>query len=353
MKGKRISDQSEKKNQVYVCLSIFNLYLSILASIANKPKNVKSYLVYYNLDSAFSPLISQLKQCEYFDEMIGIPDIRHVKSRSILGRVKNLLFFPSIVNTHFEKLCDLKNLQNTIANSEINVFATTTLFLKYIFINFPHNHYRILEDGLITYRKVHNPISRIIQLIHGVPYRSSDSIFKEIWVSHPQNLPLNAQKKAKKVILEDYIKPLSPLQKTNVVDFFLKDLQINNSKENKILVITQPLSEDGYISEAYKISLYKKIVDQYSRQNSKIYLKKHPREKTNYENEIPSLDGLIPGNFPLEILNLNPFIKFKTGITIFSSALENCNFIEEKIYLGEEWDPKIHNELQNRFKMNK
>ena len=97
--------------------------------------------------------------------------------------------------------------------------------------------------------------------------------------------------------------------------------------------------------------MYKKIIEGFQKDGYKIYLKSHPREKTQYDKTISEIDEVISGNFPLEILNLNPLIKFDKGITIFSSALNNCDFIGEKIFLGENWDSKIYAELQKRFKM--
>lgn len=109
--------------------------------------------------------------------------------------------------------------------------------------------------------------------------------------------------------------------------------------KNKVLLITQPLSEDGIITEKEKIEMYKEIIEKNKLEN--IMIKPHPREKTNYKKIFPDVE-LIEGKFPLEILMLLG-INFKEVITIFSTAalnfkgITNVNFIgtEDNIYLKE------------------
>lgn len=303
------------------------------------------------MDSAFDPYISQLDTCDYFKKIIRVPDIRNRKVKGLRQILSNIFFYRKNVNEYFRQFINHEKLIRLIGDSEVNVFSTTLLFQKYLFFNFPNNYFRILEDGLIVYRKINNPITRIIKIIHNIPDRPSDHIFKEIWVSNPKKLPNKSKIKAKAFDINLYIQQLNQEQKNALADFFLNKFELINTTAKTILVITQPLSEDGFISEEYKIHLYKKIIEGFQKDGYKIYLKSHPREKTQYDKTISEIDEVISGNFPLEILNLNPLIKFDKGITIFSSALNNCDFIGEKIFLGENWDSKIYAELQKRFKM--
>ncbi len=322
-----------------------------MLAIANKQKGIKSKLIYFNMDSAFDAYEAQLLSCSYFDDVIGVKDLRNRKIKGLKEVLANIFFYRKQVNKYFDRFVEKGKLEELIGDSEINVFSTTLLFQKYLFFNFGKNYFRILEDGLIVYREIKNPITRAIKLIHGIPDRPADSFFKEIWVSQPDQLPNKARAKSKKFELTDLVENLSREKKKEVVDFFLKDLSIQKNNIKNALIITQPLSEDNFISEQYKINLYKKIAREYKAKGYQVYLKNHPREKTSYQEVIPEIDGIIPGSFPLEVLNLNQSVQFDKGITIFSSALHNCNFINEKVFLGESWDPKIHSELQKRFKM--
>ena len=317
----------------------------------NKKKNISSRLIYFNLDSAFDSYHTQLKNHPYFDEVISVPDVRNRNIRGLRAMIKNIFFYRKEVNQYFTQFIDQTELDKFMTDAEINVFSTTLLFQKFIFFNYTNHDFRILEDGLLVYRKIHNPITRLIKLLHAVPDRPSDKIFKEIYVTNPENLPNNIQGKAKKMDLDLLVNNLDENEKEELAEFFLKDFISDNKGIKKLLIITQPLSEDGFITEEYKIHLYKKISQEYSQKGYTVYLKPHPREKTNYASLLPKEGKIIPGSFPLEIFNLKSLITFDTGITIFSSALKNSNFIKNKIFLGEEWDDKIFKELQNRFKM--
>jgi len=57
----------------------------------------------------------------------------------------------------------------------------------------------------------------------------------------------------------------------------IKKFQILKEDDRKILLLTQPLSEDKIITEEEKIKIYREIIE---KQNGrKIYIKAHPRRQ--------------------------------------------------------------------------
>ncbi|HFR3771744.1 TPA: glycosyltransferase family 52, partial [Streptococcus suis] len=115
---------------------------------------------------------------------------------------------------------------------------------------------------------------------------------------------------------------LSTQQKSDIIALFINsDIQhsIEALSDAKI-VLTQPLSEDGYITEQEKIGKYLGIIRDLERSNV-VILKKHPRDKTRYdfENVI-----VLDGTFPSEIFNLLNIV-FDTAISICSSSIDNIN----------------------------
>ena len=91
--------------------------------------------------------------------------------------------------------------------------------------------------------------------------------------------------------------------------------------DSGILVFTQPLSEDSYISEERKILVYRTICERLS-QHGKIVVKIHPRDKTDYKFQNVSVS--LSASYPSELLLLFP-IEFTYAIGICTSAVVGCN----------------------------
>ena len=101
------------------------------------------------------------------------------------------------------------------------------------------------------------------------------------------------------------------------------------------LLITQPLYQDKFLkSENEQIELYQKIIDSYLKDEN-IIIKTHPREKIDY-NKLKSNNKIIiiNDNFPIEILNFIPNLKFNKVITILSTSIKLINNCNKKIMLG-------------------
>jgi hypothetical protein len=104
----------------------------------------------------------------------------------------------------------------------------------------------------------------------------------------------------------------------------------------KCIIFTQPLSEDGYVSENEKKALYKEICDFYS-SYGKVYLKKHPRDNTEYD-----IRNVISINdkFPSELFSILG-IRFHVAIGLCTSAIDEV-LSDYKMNIGESY---LHNKL--------
>lgn len=149
-------------------------------------------------------------------------------------------------------------------------------------------------------------------------------------------------KKTKVVYLTDKEKVNNLLVgKRKLIDFklFLNNINIMldgsfcpdfKVKDRTILIVTQPLSEDSILEEIEKISIYRKIIDDYKDRN--IIIKPHPREKTNYKVIFPQCT-VVNNSFLVEALLLNDNIS--EVVTLFSTAIEmNYNQRMKIIKLG-------------------
>lgn len=142
---------------------------------------------------------------------------------------------------------------------------------------------------------------------------------KKIYLTGIAETPEIMKNKAEIIDIREKWKKISLEEKEEILNIFglsIEKFIILEKLENKILIITQPLSEDGALTEEEKIELYRNILKKYSDDN--IIIKTHPREKTDYKQYF-SKALIINEKFPLEIVALLN-INFKEVVTIFSTA---------------------------------
>lgn len=147
----------------------------------------------------------------------------------------------------------------------------------------------------------------------------------EVWVRNIENLPQPVKKKARHFNLHYYYENLTSDQHKFINDIFFYPKIEKNLSDFDIL-ITQPLSEIGMISENRKLDIYKNILEK----SDSILIKPHPAEITDYK-KIFNVPVLSPQT-PVELFALNQ-VKFRRALTIYSSGIEsiNCN---EAIRIG-------------------
>lgn len=126
---------------------------------------------------------------------------------------------------------------------------------------------------------------------------------------------------------------LSPEYNLKILNVFMNGHSLMTDSRKKLLIITQPLSEDDFITEDYKVKLYRQMIDDYA-EGHQVYLKPHPRELTDYKQCLHREFIEVSRAFPLEMLDLMKTITFDTGVTLFSSSLNNLDCIFHKIELG-------------------
>tara|TARA_B100001939_G_scaffold324518_1_gene316594 strand:- start:4738 stop:5658 length:921 start_codon:yes stop_codon:yes gene_type:complete len=247
-----------------------------------------------------------------------------------------------VIQEVFEKYTNIKKLHHIILDSEINIFSWLGYLSGYFIVSFPNNNITLIEDGERSYiaRLGLGKILKRKYLYRSYIGEGVDEAVNCIQVQRPGELPSRIRDKAKKLNLKHLSNKLSENQIEKIFRIFgLPKFDLNKIK-NGVLLITQPLSEDGFISEKEKLDLYKKIIDE-NIFGKPIFLKPHPREETNYNEVFQENINYIPRAFPLEIFNLQSSIKFQVGITIWSSSIKNLECVKEKIFLGVEYDSRL------------
>lgn len=337
-------------NQTFVGCSLYHIYISILLAHKAKKEGKKSILIVINdRVEGIEKLIPKINELQLFESVLSI------KSYSILTDFKkNLGLFNYIFNrekglvTLFEKANPIL-VENDffIRNSEINLFHVVRT-RAYFLIKYPNNLFRMVEEGLGTY--LHRmPKTRYLKRKYLIKFpilMGYDKQVKEILVQYPENMKDKfLRSKSVKMDLNLLQNNLSEIEKKSLINCFLGD-EISFPQIKKMILITQPLSEDGHLSEDVKIRLYKKVIEKGISEGFKVYMKQHPREVTNYTELFPDV-CFIPKLFPIELLNLSKEFSFDLGFTFYSSSLENLQNVKKKVVLGMDSLNKINDILNN------
>lgn len=330
------------KNQVFVCGTYFHIYISVLKALYREDKNIKTLLILDNHTPDIESIIPRLEQSGFFDHVTQIP-FRDVRTkirksgvfRRNFNRSKNEITF---VDTH----TDISKYDEFIRNSEINLFYNLGLTSSYFISKYPNNTIRLVEDGEANY---HTKLSffKVFKrkyILNTFIGEGIDQEVNEIEVQHPEKINSRILHKGKKLELQKMQDGLTPEQSNKILDVFLDGHGIDFSGSKKLLLITQPFSEDRYFDEDRKVQLYNELLEPYAAEYT-IFIKAHPRELTDYKNKIVYDFVDIPRAFPLEMFNLLKNIRFDIGLTMFSSGINNLNCIDKKIILGMDAFEKI------------
>ena len=128
----------------------------------------------------------------------------------------------------------------------------------------------------------------------------------------------------------------SDFKKQYIQDVFsLTDIDSLSSK--KVVLFSQPLIEDAHLSNDEFISIYKPYIDKYGVEN--ILVKLHPRDKFDYKKYFPGIQTLQT-KAPQQLLSAMG-IRFKTAITVCSSAVSSMDKDCDIVWLGAEIDDRI------------
>jgi len=163
-----------------------------------------------------------------------------------------------------------------------------------------------------------------------------DKQIESIYVQNPEKLPKDLRKKGKYLNLTTMENNLDENSKNKIINLFIDSISkdiISSRKRKNCLIITQPIEKANFPEERKK-ELYRQISLKMSNDGFEVFLKPHPKEKTDYSFlEIENIH-LLNKDFPLEITNLFDKTCFDLGITLYSASLKNIN-IPKKIHLGE------------------
>lgn len=166
---------------------------------------------------------------------------------------------------------------------------------------------------------------------------------RSIYVQNPDGFPWYLKGKLKKFSLKSCIGELKKDEIEKIISIFVQEK--DKTEINKLrtlpggIIFTQPLSEDGYISENEKKRIYGEMSRYYARYGT-VYLKVHPRDTTHYRMEHVIM---LEGSYPSEILSILG-ISFDFAIGLCTSAVETVISAQRK-NLNEKFLTELRYEL--------
>ena len=250
-----------------------------------------------------------IKKKEAFDDTLFFFDDDIPKS--IVNQFPDSVKFLFVLKLRFYKY-KYRCLKTAAIYGQDNLLITSPLIGK--------RKISILEDGMMnyTYQPVKIPYAVIRRMVGGPlfaqnPLGYSDSVDKE-YLTGLSTIPDGIREKVQILNLQSMWAECTSYIKQRIISVFgINGDILDRFRVVDSILLTQPLSEDGAISEKEKIELYKDLI-----KDSVVAIKPHPREKTDYKRFFPKA-VILPSALPFELLSLNGII-FKEVKTLFSTA---------------------------------
>lgn len=216
--------------------------------------------------------------------------------------------------------------------NEIYIFHDDTWFAHYLkCAKIPYN---LVEDALNSFKVISK--TPFAYMLHKVDFKAwikntfrigyvfcgYDHCTKSVEVNSNDGIEIkrHAGKKLTQLPRKPLFDSLTTTELEKLGRIFLRDIPVFCDR-NSILLITQPLFEDGCLTSATEqITIYKKLVAKHSEGYS-LVIKPHPRDNANYYAAFPRA-VILDKNMPLEIIALISKPHFAKIISAGSTCLK-------------------------------
>ncbi|WP_296381628.1 glycosyltransferase family 52 [Winogradskyella sp.] len=329
-----------KSKGLFVITSVYHILLSILLIEERKLKN--NILVIVEITPDIESLIEGLKKTTWFDDVFLMAGRKSQKE--LAGKLTYTLNRKKIVKLVDAKNKNLKAIKNGTSEHDIYICSPDSAKNYFIYKYKNHNKFMI-EDGLKTYvTSAPNTLKKMTSVLVNRPLVNGfDKRITKVFATTPKELPEELKIKSEQLNWKTTLSNLSQEKLNALSSAFLPSVDLTEESlfpkdKTKSIIITQTLNEDGVIEhESEKIDICKNFVKQAN--TELIYIKPHPREKTDYASIFKNDELIIvlPKLFPAELLNMHPNLKFKKAFTAFSTAIDHLEHVEEKISLGRDY----------------
>jgi hypothetical protein len=310
-----MSEEKMKQKEIYVCVTLYHVYLTLLLINKNHSKE-RSFILLNANDKQIFKQFGELEKSLRKDSYKVERRLRN-KTKDIVGieEIENYKQYKSVKKAFNESIDGKYVLYNFAWNCQY-VYTTANLFYKKCAYSY------FMEEGALT--AINPPQSKLKVMIKRIIGASVD-FYKDdrlvgIYVQQPELYPESWKSKLKILDTKALLESVNTEERKNILNIFLQDACIHIANDTGI-VYTQPLSEDGYIDEDTKIKYFQEMCNYY-KQYGKVICKIHPRDMSKYDF---GEDIIVwPGFFPSEILNLID-VELQFAVGICTSAVPTTN----------------------------
>ena len=214
----------------------------------------------------------------------------------------------------------------------------------------------VIEDGYSSYKEYPQGIKNSLYLELKKDFylkHSLRSYFINIENNNINRFYFTSKKKLEKEVPRVYdiinskvfeipiletIEKLKDCRKSKLKRLFFSNGEFSYSDSKTMVLLTQPLVEDGKMN--FKelnclIKVFEKVISKYYSEGYKVLIKQHPREQNKFYNELIKRYNIMEINkdFPFELVSMFN-VKFDVGVTYYSTAIDSDIF-KNKINLKE------------------
>lgn len=303
-------------------------------------------------------LICGVNEDDIFFVSYRIP--KHIRNKI------NHYLIPHIDYENYDNSTTLNKIKKRIINISKRIYGILkircVLYLKtrnykvkaygpgHLYYSFPIYEYEesyLLEDGLGNYvfeikePEYNNTLrSKILHFFGAYSGSGSHKNIKKVYLTQ-DNVPDIIKNKTEVIDIKNLWDMKTDDEKNKILEIYDIKEVINNLNDNLVLLLTQCISEDQYLTLDEEIELYRHLIEKQETNN--VIIKIHPREKKDYAKYFPNIK-IINKPFPLEIFKCLD-IKIDKIVTVSSTAALNfVNYCEIEIY-----DKKTSSEQLNNY----
>ncbi len=348
----RVSSNNSSKPKTFVASTVYHLYLIICKLLQDNNYNLEEkqdnlLMIIEEATPKIKALIHNIEASVFFSRVVFIPHKRVQKS--LIGKYHYKFNRSKMVKELDLLIPSLKKEEDFIKHSDIYI-CNTDPAMNYLYLKYKYKKFYMIEDGCSTYQNKPSLDEYIKRYFFDNAFITNGygKEIKTIYALHPNQLSNTLQAKSEEIKTTEVSKNLNDQMKREIFQLFNLNYDHIEDNSKKALIITQPLTEDKWLfTEEDKVAIYRSVIAQIPN-NYQVFIKTHPREKTDYalyfKNAI-----IIPSQFPIEIMNLDRKTHFHIGYTLFSTALNNLNFVDKKEFVGDQFVDKFKEKKHQKF----
>lgn len=351
--------RDKTKGRIYVCHTFYHVYVAILKEMklvreTSADGYRKADIALSSISTDFGGLKDRLDKTGIFHEVIALDEKREdffpelAKYRKNYSNILRHMINRMIFTKKLAK-CEIPYMEHIGFEDYADIYVFCDSDPIGYYLNYKHIYYHAVEDGLDCLKNLDDA------------YVANHGHFKlKTWFSR-HNLIFIMNGWGKYCIdMEINDRSMAPTDCPRFVEEPRKPLERALTREQKKLMI-QAFIEDAdrlmeqlkpscdgeefacFLTEPHPVDVEARkrvcldVIENYCK-GYKVLIKPHPRDMIDYEDLCPDA-VVLRGRFPVEVLNFFEGLHIKRAVSIVTTAMNNMDFVEEKINLGASfWD---------------